>query len=115
MNRHRRFLRTAATNQEEQRLEVQRGRRTDALVETLLDAQFSIDVEDLTPHQSDYWRWWVVVQQTSFKRTYEDSGDPLGEIAQTFTGCCKGELEVIRTISDTALELRWMRLSGDES
>ena len=81
MNRHRRFLRTAATNQEEQRLEARRECRTDALVETLLDAQFSIDVEDLTPHQSDYWRWWVMNQQVRFQRNHEDSEDSLGEIA----------------------------------
>ena len=85
------------------------------LVDPLLDAQFSIEVDDLTPHQNEYWSWWALEEQTSISRKYEgdDKPNPIHEIAEEFSHACEREMEIIRTISDSALELRRKRLASE--
>ena len=85
------------------------------LVTPLLDAQLSFEIDDLTPHQNEYWNWWVLKEQTSISRKYEEDekSDPIHEIAEGFSHACKRELEIIRTISDSALELRRTRLANE--
>ena len=85
------------------------------LMEPLLDAQLSFEIADLTPHQNEYWSWWALEEQTSISRNYEEKGkpDPIHEIAESFSHACKRELEIIRTISDSALELRRTRLASE--
>ena len=85
------------------------------LMEPLLDAQLSFEIDDLTPHQNEYWNWWVLEEQTSISRKYEEDekSDPIHEIAEGFSHACKRELEIIRTISDSALELRRTRLANE--
>ena len=85
------------------------------LMEPLLDAQLSFEIDDLTPHQNEYWSWWALQEQTSISRNYEEreKPDPIHEIAESFSHACKRELEIIRTISDSALELRRTRLASE--
>jgi hypothetical protein len=85
------------------------------LVDPLLDAQFSFEVGDLTPHQYEYWSWWALEEQTSISRNYEEDemSLPIHDIAEGFIHACKREMEIIRTISDSALELRRMRLASE--
>lgn len=85
------------------------------LVDPLCDVQCEIDVEDLTPLQNDYWRWWVVEKQVQFGCRYEEDEDPapIPEIAELFGIYCRSELEIIRTASDVALEVRRLRLASE--
>ena len=85
------------------------------LVDPLLDAQFSFEVGDLTPNQYEYWSWWALEEQTSISRNYEEDemSLPIHDIAEGFIHACKREMEIIRTISDSALELRRMRLASE--
>jgi hypothetical protein len=82
----------------------------------LRDVQFSFDIEDLTPHQDEYWKWWVQRMQLAISRSYENDDVPvlITDIAKEFSYACKWELEIIRTVSDMALELRRMRFSINE-
>jgi len=86
------------------------------LMPPLRDVQFSFDIKDLTPHQDEYWKWWVHRMQLAISRSYENDDVPvlITDIAEEFSYACKWELEIIRTISDMALELRRMRLSINE-
>ncbi|MDC0303101.1 hypothetical protein OAL13_00610 [bacterium] len=94
---------------------IQKLEKSALLVTPLLDAQLSFEIDDLTPHQNEYWNWWVLEEQTSISRKYEEDekSDPIHEIAEGFSHACKRELEIIRTISDSALELRRTRLASE--
>ena len=94
---------------------IQKLEKSALLVTPLLDAQLSFEIDDLTPHQNEYWSWWVLEEQTSISRKYEEEekSDPIHEIAEGFSHACKRELEIIRTISDSALELRRTRLASE--
>ena len=85
------------------------------LVDPLCDVQCEIDVEDLTPIQDEYWRWWVLETQIEFGRRYEEDDEPapIPEIAATFGIYCRAELEIIRTASDAGLEMRRVRLAAE--
>ncbi len=91
---------------------IQNLEKSALLVTPLLDAQLSFEIGDLTPHQNEYWNWWVLEEQTSISRKYEkeEKSDLIHEIAEGFSHACKRELEIIRTISDSALEKRRTRL-----
>lgn len=93
---------------------IQKLEKSALLVTPLLDAQLSFEIDDLTPHQNEYWNWWVLEEQTVISRTYEEDekSNPIHEIAEGFSHACKRELEIIRTISDSALELRRTRLAS---
>ena len=94
---------------------IQKLEKSALLVTPLLDAQLSFEIDDLTPHQNEYWSWWMLEEQTSTSRKYEEDekSDPIHEIAEGFSHACKRELEIIRTISDSALELRRTRLASE--
>ncbi len=108
-------LRRFSAVKEEQHQQVRQRERSEALQDALIKVQLGIETDDLTAHQSDYWSWWSIEELTDFNRIYgegDPNRDPIEEVAEHFSSACGSELEIVRAISDTALELRWMRLAG---
>lgn len=115
MNRYTNPLRRFSAVKEEQHQQVRQLERSEALQDALIKVQLGIEIDDLTAHQSDYWSWWILEEHREYQFIYEGGDhnrDPIEEVAENFSSACESELEIVRAISDMALELRWMRLAG---